>query len=107
MYIATADGVYHQDIAELCSPYNHIRADNAPTLMLHGNMDEVIPFSEATMCMEKAAEVGAPYELLVSEYGNHSFVSAVRGHKASPDLTEANHIAADWIVQQLEILNAK
>ena len=108
MYIATtADGIYHQDIAELCSPYTHIRADNAPTLMLHGNMDEVIPFSEATMCMAKAAEVGAPYELLVSEYGNHSFVSAVRGHKASPDLTEANHIAADWIVQQLEILNAK
>ena len=107
MYAATANGVYHRDIAELCSSINHVRADNAPTLIIHGNMDEVIPFSEAEKFIAKANEVGAPYELLVSEYGNHSFVSAIRGKKASPDLTEANHIAADWIVQQLEILNAK
>lgn len=107
-YIANRNGVFDQALGEKLSPVTYVSADNAPTLIIHGNMDEVVPFElNAQGIMNKANAVGAPYELLVSEYGNHSFVSAVRGHKASPDLTEANHIAADWIVQQLEILNAK
>ena len=107
-YIANRNGVFDQALGEKLSPVTYVSADNAPTLIIHGNMDEVVPFElNAQGIMNKANEVGAPYELLVSEYGNHSFVSAVRGHKASPDLTEACHIAADWIVQQLETLNAK
>ena len=105
MYIATANGVYHQDIAELCSPYNHVRPDNAPTLMIHGDHDDVVPYSESTQCMEKALEVGAPYELLTSEWGNHVLVSPIRGHVASPGLAEAMHIAADWICQQYNKAN--
>ena len=107
-YIANRNGVFDQALGEKLSPVTYVSADNAPTLIIHGNMDEVVPFElNAQGIMNKANAVGAPYELLVSEYGNHSFVSAVRGHKASPDLTEANHLAADWIVAQLEKLNAK
>ncbi len=101
-YIANRNGVFDPELGKKLSPVTYVSADNAPTLIIHGNMDEVVPFAlNAQGIMNKANEVGAPYELLVSEYGNHSFVSAVRGHKASPDLTEACHIAADWIVSRL------
>ena len=92
--------MYDPDLAELLSPYTHIRADNAPTLLMHGDHDDVLPYSNAQMCMEKAKQVGAPYELLTSEWGNHVLVSPIRGHVASPGLAEAMHIAADWICQQ-------
>ncbi len=101
-YIANVNGVYDPELAELLSPYTHIRADNAPTLLIHGDMDDVVPFSNAQICMEKAKELGAPYEILVSEWGNHVLTSPIRGQVASPSLNEAMHIAADWICRQLE-----
>jgi len=107
-YIATKNGVYDRELAEKLSPINHVRADNAPTLIIHGTVDDVVPFElNAQGIMDKAAEVGAPYEILVSEWGNHVLVCPIRGHVATPGLTEAMHMAADWILVQLDKLNAK
>ena len=106
-YVATKNGVYDQALAEKLSPITHVRADNVPTLIIHGNRDDVVPFElNAQAVMNKVADVGARYELLVSEYGNHDF-AGMGGHKASPDLTEANHLAANWILEQLEMLKAQ
>lgn len=93
--------------AKLLSPFEHITADTVPTLLIHGDADDVVNIGNATSCVQKAESLGAPVEVLVSEWGNHVLVSPIRGKVASPNLTEAMHIAADWIVAKLEALNAQ
>lgn len=95
--IAAINGIYNESLAELLSPYNHIAANNAPTLLIHGDMDYDVPFEHAQICIDKAKKVGAQYDLLVCKGGNHYFVSPDNNLKATPSLDEAMHITATWI----------
>ena len=95
--IAAVNGVYDEELANLLSPYNHIHANNAPTLLIHGDMDYDVPFRHAQICIDKAMDIGARYDLLVCKGGNHYFVSSDNSHTVNPSLDEAMHITATWI----------
>lgn len=108
------DYTYSGDCSNMCggtegakfvSPCEYITADTVPTLLIHGDYDDVVNIKNATSCVEKAESVGAPVEHLLSRWGNHVLVSPIRGKVASPNLTEAMHMTADWIVEQLLALN--
>ena len=60
-------------LAPACSPLLHVSADDAPTLLIHGNKDELVPI-EHSRNFDAAAKVQKlPCELLVIEGATHSF----------------------------------
>lgn len=57
------------------SPVNHIRADAPPVLILHGDFDPVVPFSQAQLLYDRSREVGAPVVLGRLEGAGHGWIA--------------------------------
>lgn len=91
-----------EEAAKLCSPCEYITADTVPTLLMHGDKDNNVHIDHANSCIEKAQEVGAPIELLLSVNGNHVLGCDIRGEVASPNLNSALTQAVEWICSQLD-----
>jgi acetyl esterase/lipase len=60
------------------SPLNHVKKDFPPTMLIHGNKDELVPVAGSIRMYQALTEVGAPAEL-------HVFNGAAHGFDAAPD----------------------
>lgn len=70
-----ADGV-NLDTQRLASPITHARADFPPTLLIHGNRDQIVRPSASLDMYSTLADAGAPVEL-------HMFAGLPHGFDAS------------------------
>jgi dipeptidyl aminopeptidase/acylaminoacyl peptidase len=61
------------------SPLTYATAGYPPTLIIHGNKDEVVPAAEATNMYEALDKAGVPVEL-------HMFANQPHGFDADPKL---------------------
>lgn len=61
---------YNEHMAVLAdaSPITHIKADAPPTLLAHGELDPLVPFSQATVMFDALQAAGVPSDLV--EYPN-------------------------------------
>ena len=80
-------GEHYKEIA----PLYHVTADDAPTLLLHGDADRLVPIQQSELIAAKFKEVGVPHKLFVKEGKEHGW---------SPDEAESKMIA-DWFDQHL------
>ena len=46
------------------SPVTYVKAGTPPTLILHGDLDEVVPYSQATILKAKLEAAGVPHQLV-------------------------------------------
>ena len=60
-----------QEIARDISPINHVAKGAAPTLIIHGDKDEVIPISQSEAMIAKLKGSGVDCKLLVKEGKPH------------------------------------
>ena len=60
---------HYKDIA----PFYHVTSDDAPTLLLHGNADKLVPIQQSIRIADKFDEVGVPHKLYVKEDGDHGW----------------------------------
>ena len=95
-YASLIDGMYSDEDARLCSPYTHIGPDNVPTLLIHGDKDELVNVQQAILSEEKAKSTGADLEFLLCKNGNH-----LLDHGSEPSLKEAMLYAVDWICRKM------
>lgn len=68
-----------EDVLRGASPLSYAGAAFPPTLLIHGNADEVVPAGEATAMYEALHEAGVPVEL-------HMFANQPHGFDADPKL---------------------
>ncbi len=61
------------------APLTYVQRDFPPTLLIHGNKDELVPQASSIRLYEALHEAGAPAEL-------HMFDGAPHGFDAAPDL---------------------
>jgi len=54
------------------SPITYVTTDNSPFLIVHGNKDTVLPFSQSEMFSAKLIEKKVIVKSIVIEEGNHS-----------------------------------
>jgi len=73
------------------APLYHVTKDDAPTLILHGDADKLVPIQQAELIVEEFEEAGVPHRLYVKEGGDHGWP----GSEA-----EANMVA-DWFDKYL------
>ena len=71
--------------AALASPVTHLDPRDPPTLLIHGELDKVVPVSQSRAFLAALKEKGVPAELLVIPGVDHSFVGA-----SAPDTRQAS-----------------
>jgi acetyl esterase/lipase len=73
------------------SPYYAISRQTAPTLILQGDMDPLVPQEQAERFMAKLAEMNVPHQLIIHKGGAHGWVG----------LDKDFSVLADWFDKYL------
>jgi acetyl esterase/lipase len=79
----TRPGEYHHDrfpalgfdpkLARACSPRFHVTPDDPPTLLIHGDKDELVPIEHSQKILEEFKKQHVPCELIVIAGAAHGF----------------------------------
>ena len=72
-------------------PLYHVTDDDAPTLLLHGDADKLVPLQQSQLMVAKFKEVGVDHKLFLKEGGDHGW---------EPTAAESRMIA-DWFDKYL------
>ena len=67
------------DIYRKASPITYVSPESAPILLIHGDHDNVVPFSQSVRMLEAYKKVGATAELVKVVGVGHNFQSATAG----------------------------
>lgn len=73
------------------SPVNHVSSDDAPTLIIHGDADKLVPIQQAEIIIEKLKASGVPCELVTKPGLAHGW----------PEIGKDFTILADWFDKYL------
>jgi len=97
--VAFMGGPYeeNQEAYRQASPVTHVSADDPPTLVLHGDVDRTVPYSQATILRDRMEEIGVPVELITIEGGGHG---GFRGGQREA-IMAARRRAAEFIREHL------
>jgi acetyl esterase/lipase len=90
-FVPVTDEAKILEIGRQISPINHVTADDAPTLIIHGDKDVLVPIQQAEAIVAKLKEVGVPAELIVKPGAGHGWA----------DLAKDMPIIADWFDKHL------
>ena len=73
------------------SPIYHLNSNLPPILIIHGDADKLVPFSQAETFIQRAQAFGAPAKLVRREGKEHGW----------PDIAKDMELCADWFDQYL------
>ena len=79
------------EIGRSISPVNHVSKNSAPTLIIHGDADTLVPIQQAELIIEKLKVAGVPCELVPRRGLGHGW----------PELGSDFPILADWFDKHL------
>jgi acetyl esterase/lipase len=74
------------------SPISHVSADDPPTLILHGDRDELVPLQQSQTFVERLKGAGVEAKLVVKEGAGHGWFGIVQDME----------VLADWFDRQLK-----
>ncbi len=77
-YVLITDEAKILEIGKKISPINHVTADDAPTLIIHGDKDVLVPIQQAEIIIAKFKEVGVPAELRVKKGAGHGWADMAK-----------------------------
>ncbi|MDX2037865.1 MAG: alpha/beta hydrolase [Isosphaeraceae bacterium] len=75
-----------QEIGKAIAPYYHVSRDDAPTLIIHGDADTLVPIQQAERIVERMKAEGVKCELVVKPGQGHGW----------PKLVDDLEKFADW-----------
>lgn len=64
-----------REIGQQISPANHVSADDAPSLIIHGDADKLVPIQQAELIIEKFKAASVPSELVVKANAAHGWIT--------------------------------
>ncbi|MGQ9574393.1 MAG: alpha/beta fold hydrolase [Thermoguttaceae bacterium] len=91
-YVPITDKARVLEIARQISPAYHVTKDDPPTLIIHGDADQLVPIQQAELIMAKFKEAGVPAELVVKKGAGHGW----------PTLLADMPLLADWFDRWLK-----
>ena len=68
------------------SPVNHLSAQSAPLLLIHGDADTTVPFEQSESMVAAAKKAGSTVKLVRVPGGGHRFAMELAKHPAWPDV---------------------
>lgn len=72
-FVEISDEAKIQEIGKEISPINHVSADDPPTLIVHGDADELVPIQQAQIIIDKLKAAGVEAELVTKAGGGHGW----------------------------------
>jgi acetyl esterase/lipase len=91
-YVKVTDPTRRRALLAQASPITYVTKASPPTLIIHGDKDEVVPLQQGEVLIAKLKEAGVPAKLVVVPGGGHPWPDFWR--VASPQL-------ADWFDEYL------
>ncbi len=85
------------ELGKEISPINFVAASMAPTLIIHGDSDKLVPLYQAEIFEKKCKEVGAPFKLIVKPGADHGWAGMEK------DIA----VFADWFDEHLRGIKPK
>jgi acetyl esterase/lipase len=85
------DEAKRREIGKQISPVYHVSKDSAPTRIIHGDADKLVPIQQAEIIIAKLKEFGVPADLVVKKGAGHGW----------PQLDRDLATLADWFDQYL------
>jgi acetyl esterase/lipase len=92
IFVRVTDEKKVKDILRRISPMTHVSADDAPTLILHGDKDPLVPLQQSEGIVAKLKEVGVPAKLIVKKGCGHGWITIIKD----------TDTCADWFDQYLK-----
>lgn len=80
-----------QELGKIISPIYYLNSNSAPSLIIHGDADKLVPIQQAWSFAERAKSVGAVCEVVTREGKDHGW----------PDIIEDTRLFADWFDRHL------
>ena len=80
------------EIGRQICPVTHASSDDPPTLIMHGDADQLVPIQQAQLIIDKLKSAGVDCKLVVKKGQSHGW----------PDLLQDMTIIADWFDQHLK-----
>jgi acetyl esterase/lipase len=91
-YVKVTDPARRRELLKQASPITYVTKASPPTLVLHGDKDEVVPLQQGEVLIARLKEVGVPAKLVVHVGGGHPW----------PDFWNADEKQlADWFDEYL------
>ncbi len=75
-FVAVTDPEKRKSIGKQISPVYHASKDSAPSLIIHGDKDKLVPIQQAELMVAKLKEHGVPCELVTKKGGDHGWAPA-------------------------------
>jgi acetyl esterase/lipase len=91
VYQPVTDEKKVQDILRRISPITHVSPDDPPTLIIHGDKDELVPLQQSEIMVARLKEAGVPAKLIVKKGVGHGWLTLLDDMKT----------CADWFDQYL------
>ena len=79
------------ELGRKISPITHVTADTAPTLIIHGDKDMLVPIQQSDLVMAKLEEFKIPHKLVIRDGKGHGW----------PELGNDIPLLADWFSEHL------
>ena len=93
LWVPITDPSRLEEIAKQISPVYHVTPDDAPTFIMHGDKDMLVPLQQSELIVEKLKRAGVPTELVVKPGAGHGWLTI------GNDLTKL----IDWFDQHLQV----
>jgi acetyl esterase/lipase len=82
-----------REITRQISPITHVTADDPPTMIIHGDKDELVPIQQSEVFVEKMKSTGVPAKLVTKKGAGHGWLVGL-----DKDL----NLLADWFDEYLK-----
>jgi acetyl esterase/lipase len=90
-FVSITDEKRILEIGKKISPIYHVTAESAPSLIIHGDADKLVPIQQSEIIIEKFKEEKVPCELVVKKGAAHGW----------PDMNKDQPVLADWFDKYL------
>ena len=72
-YVPITDEEERHRIGKEISPNEQVTSHSAPTLIIHGDVDKLVPMQQSELIVARLRAAGVPAELIVKKGGNHGW----------------------------------
>ncbi|MEO8357217.1 MAG: alpha/beta hydrolase [Chloroflexota bacterium] len=82
------------------SPITHVTEDDPPFLLIHGDMDTVVPVEQSQLMFDSLVQANVLAQLIIVNNADHSFIAP--NGSASPTPGEIHQIIVDFLAQHFK-----
>ena len=95
------DGLKDQAVLKQASPLYYVRVGDPPFLIIHGDHDRVVPYTQSVKFVDALSKAGVPVQFITVQGGGHSLSAEKGAPPAVPNGAQREAAVYDFLQQHL------